>query len=205
MSIYLQYSNSPTLIKYCDELQYALTVVTDADVTQFASDWLSIATATSAGLDNWGLILGQNRIVASGDEYGFNFGFNNTPVSPLFSPQNFNNGGFDPGAGGYTTLSDTAYRALLQLLYSKYATDNSLASLNNIIQTYAVQTNVPGRTKQSVYVQEGTMTITYNFLQSFALQQYELNLFRNTNVLAKPSGVALILNYEEVLIDGNQE
>jgi hypothetical protein len=202
MRIYLKYSSSPTLIEYNSQLQSALTVVTDADVTQFAADWLSIATATSAGLDNWGLILGQNRTVADGTQFSYNFGFNNPPIEPTNSPQNFNNGVFDSGTNsGYITLGDIAYRALLQLLYSKYATDNSLASLNAIIQNYATQTTAlyPTRNKSSAYVQEGVMSINYNFLTSFALQNYELNLFRTTNVLAKPSGVKLNLTYEEVL------
>ena len=184
MGIYNQYNNSPTLIAYCQNIQNAIAF-SDTDVQQFCSNYLNISTANTDGLNAWGTILGQSRILQSGGQYLDVFGFNNgTPPIGNNYPQNFNNGSFFSGKGaGTVSLTDTSYRALLQLFYSKNSTSNTLASLNKIIQNYSA-----GR-GQAYVLETGKMAITYYF--DYPLLPYEINLFANTQCLPKPSGVSL--------------
>ena len=186
MAIYNQYNNSKNLINFCANMQAAIAF-DDTDVAQAISDYLSIATASTDGLNAWGIILGQSRVVQSGDNYTAVFGFDNgTPPSKGRYPQNFNNGSFFSGnAGGTVNLNDTAYRALLQLLYFKYANNCSIGALNQIIQAYSI-----GRGES--YVLDGKMAVTYYF--EYTLTLWEINLFTNTSCLPHPSGCQLFIN-----------
>ena len=186
MTIYNQYNNSPNIINFCANMQAAIAF-DDSDVTQAISNYLSIATASTDGLNAWGIILGQSRVVQSGDNLTGVFGFDNgEPPATGQYPQNFDNGSFFSGnTGSSVNLNDTAYRALLQLLYFKYANNCSIASLNRIIQAYSV-----GRGE--AYVLDGKMAVTYYF--GYTLTLWEINLFTNTSCLPRPSGCQLFIN-----------
>ena len=194
MGIYNQYNNSPTLIAYCQNIQNSIAF-SDTDVQQFCSNYLNISTANTDGLNVWGIILGQSRILQSGGQYLDVFGFDDGVIPPANNyPQNFDWGSFYSGQGaGTVELNDNAYRSLLQLLYSKYASNNTLASLNQIIQNYSA-----GR-GQAYVLETGKMAITYYF--DYPLLPYEINLFANTQCLPKPSGVSLSIVIQGSLLE----
>ena len=182
--IYLQYqSKAPTFINFVQATANAMLFQN----IDFTTDYLNIKTASTAGLDNWGIILNQPRVVYSGLAYAGVFGFDDgvIPSNTDDYPQNFNHGTFyNPAYAPTTSLTDTQYRALLLLLYRKYTTNNSLADLNSIIQEYALFNGAEG----VPYVTSSyNMEITYTF--NYTLQPYEINLFLNTDCLAVPAGV----------------
>lgn len=182
--MYLQYQNIAPKFNYLVQATANAMLFKDID---FTNDYLNIKTASTAGLDNWGIILNQPRVVHSGLAYDGVFGFDTgvIPQNTSDYPQNFNYGTFyNVDYAPTTSLTDTQYRALLLLLYSKYTTNNSLASLNSIIQQYALFNNAAG----IPYVTSSyDMEITYTF--NYPLEPYEINLFLNTDCLSVPAGV----------------
>lgn len=182
--IYVQYQNSQKLKQLC-ELTAAAVGYTDLQREDFIVDYLSIDTANTAGLDNWGRILGQSRVVPIGDDLSGVFGFDDgdIPVSDQY-PQNFDNGTFyTPTTATTISLDNEQYRKLLKLIYRKYNTNNTLAQLNEIIQAYS------GTRGESYVIESGTMEITYYF--GYVLEDWETYLFYNTPLLPRPSGVSL--------------
>ena len=182
--VYLQYQN--TAPKFVNFVQQTANAMLFKDVN-FTNDYLNIKTASTAGLDNWGIILNQPRIIYSGLAYSKVFGFANgiKPTNTDDYPQNFNHGNFFNKKYKPTIeLSNTQYRSLLLLLYRKYTTNNSLAELNSIIQEYAT---FQGATILPYVTNSHTMEITYTFPNP--LEPYEINLFLNTDCLAVPACV----------------
>jgi hypothetical protein len=162
---------------------------------QFASNFLNIITSNTDGLDNWGIILNQSRVVKSGEAYDGVFGFDTgvTSADDKEYPQNFDHGNFynsiyAPEIG----LTDEQYRSLLYLLYRKYTTNNSLFNLNQIIQSYEKVGRVVPRGVPFVK-SEAPLEITYYF--PYQLENYEIELFSNTETLPRSAGykVNLIL------------
>lgn len=183
--IYLQYANSPNLISLVTKTANSLLFKN----INFTDDYLSILTATTEGLNNWGIILNQNRTVFSGEMYDSVFGFDTgeIPTDTITYPQNFYDSNFFNINFSLTIdLTDTQYRALLILLYRKYTTNNSIFELNNIIQQYSTLIGASGT--PNVY-SNYDMSITYEF--NYTLQLYEDYLFNNLNILPKPVGVAI--------------
>ena len=217
MAIYVQYSNSPILVRYIELLRLFLNSSSDFDTLAWIDAYLSIATADTDGLDNWGRILGRDRLVVTGNAFQDVIGITdpnanvpntlksyratNNYIQNFANNQNLPNdspgGHFFPNIGGATALNDTAYRPLLQLLYSKYTNNNTLASMNAIIKAYAQQT---GKTQEQIdgtYVTENVtspMSILYYFDFDINLT-YEYNLFVNENILPKPTGVSLLVQW----------
>lgn len=182
--IYLQYQN--TALKFVNFVQATANAMLFKDV-DFTNDYLDIKTASTAGLDNWGIILNQPRVIFSGLAYSKVFGFANgvKPTDTEGYPQNFGHGNFFNKSYQPTiSLNDTQYRALLLLIYRKYTTNNSLADLNNIIQEYAT---FQGSVGIPYVTTTNQMEITYTF--PYALEPYEINLFKNTDCLAVPACV----------------
>lgn len=185
--IYRQYANSPKLISLTQKTANAM-LFKDID---FPVDYLSIRTANTAGLDNWGIILNQPRTVRSGLAYDGVFGFANgvTPTDTVTYPQNFYRSNFyNASYSPTTTLTNTQYRALLLLLYRKYTTNNSLKDLNEIIIEYA---DISGASGIPYVFSTYDMSITYKF--NYVPLPYETHLFKNTPLLPKPAGVNLNL------------
>lgn len=181
--IYLQYANSPKLISLVNKTANAL-LFKDID---FTTDYLSIKTASTAGLDNWGIILNQSRTVFSGVVYDGVFGFDDgvVPTDTTTYPQNFfNSNFFNINYSETIDLDNDQYRSLLLLLYRKYTTNNSILDLNNIIQEYSENMGASGIPYvYSTY----DMNIYYKF--NYILESYEYYLFNFKNVLPKPAGV----------------
>lgn len=191
--IYLQYTNSPNLISLVNKTANSLLF---KDIN-FTEDYLSIKTANTAGLDNWGIILNQPRIVNSGESYDNVFGFDTgiVPTDTTTYPQNFYHSNFyNINFAPTITLDNTQYRSLLLLIYSKYTINNSIYYMNKAIQDYAINM---GATGTPVVYSTYDMNITYKF--DYTLQSYERRLFNNTqtgeSILPKPSGVDLNFIY----------
>ena len=187
--IYLQYNNSPNLINLVQQTANSLLFQN----INFTTDYLDILTATTAGLDNWGNILNQTRVVSYGLVYPKVFGYFNGDVITNTDdyPQNMYDSNFyNPLYDVTISLTDTQYRALLMLLYQKYTINNSISALNAAIQQYAFLTGAPGvPCVFSTY----NMQITYQF--NYQPLPYEVKLFYDTPLLPKPAGVALNLTF----------
>lgn len=178
LQIPIQYANSNNLINFIKNWLGAIDFIS---VDDFSSYYLNISTATTKGLNMWGGILNQSRIVSLNDATSGVFGFDNgiPPVGSQY-PQNFQQGNFTSNQPANTniSLSDEAYRQLLQLLYYKYNSNYSVGSLNKMIQLYC---NGRGQ----AYVLQNGFTIEYHFL--FSLEAWEQNLFYNTDLLPLPT------------------
>jgi hypothetical protein len=185
--IYYQYANSPKVISLVQKTANAM-LFKDID---FVTDYLNIRTASTAGLDNWGIILNQPRTVRSGLAYAGVFGFGDgvIPTDTTTYPQNFfHSNFFSINYAPTVDLTDDQYRALLYLLYRKYTTNNSLYDLNLIIKNYAILTSAPAIPYvYSTY----DMSITYKF--NYTPQPYETNLFKDKDILPRPCGVRINL------------
>ncbi len=183
--IYIQYENSPKLKSLVNKTANSLLL---KDLN-FTNDYLSIKTASTNGLDNWGIILNQSRNVNSGDSYENVLGFDTgeIPTNDEDYPQNlFNSNFYNINFAPTLTLEDNKYRALLLLLYAKYTMNNSIFSINKAIQEYS---NNMGKSEIPVVYSTYDMRITYKF--NYQPENYELNLFFNTDLLPKPCGVLI--------------
>jgi hypothetical protein len=186
--VYIQYSNSPNLKSLVNLTANSLLFTED-----ISANYLSILNANTNGLDNWGIILNQSRVVSYGAVYPKVWGFfNGVPVTDTTSyPQNFYNANFyNPTYDVTISLTDTSYRALLLLLYRKYTSNLSLADLNSIIQQYATITGASGVPN---VISTYNMQITYQF--NYTPLPYELKLFYDTDLLPVPMGVKLNLTF----------
>lgn len=183
--IYLQYQNSPKLKSLVTKTANSLLFQN----LNWSSDYLNIQTATSAGLDSWGIILGQTRYVIDPSIQPNIFGFDDgvTPIDNTTYPQNFYNSNFfDVYSTPSTTLTDQQYRALLLLLYGFNNCNNSLGTYNFLIQRY--ETMIGSRGVPYV-INNGAMSIGYHF--PYSLNVYEIWLFLHSNFLRAPCGVAV--------------
>ena len=189
MSIYIQYQNS-------DKLKLLINGITNNlffDDTQFVKDFLNIKTATSEGLNLWGIILNQSRNIKSNEIYNSVFGFNIGIVPPDDKkyPQNFNHGTFyNPLYSPILKLDDVKYRGLLFLLYKKYTINNSLFYLTETIQQYEILSRQVPRGVPHVE-QKGFCEIIYHF--PYHLENYEIGLFKDTLILPRPLGYTLTI------------
>ncbi len=191
--IYLQYANSPKLKDLVNKTANSL-LFKDID---FVTDYLDIKTASTAGLNNWGIILNQPRNVISGTIYDGVFGFDTgvIPTNTTDYPQNFYNSNFfNINYTPTIDLDNNEYRALLLMIYRSKITNNSIYIMNDIIKEYAINTGGSGI---PVVYSNYDMSITYDF--NYILQTYERYLFNNPNtgatVLPKPAGVSIVFIY----------
>jgi Protein of unknown function (DUF2612) len=185
--IYRQYSNSPKLISLVQKTANAMLFKN----IDFTVDYLDIRTANTDGLNNWGIILNQPRVVRSGLAYDGVFGFDDgaPPSDTTTYPQNFYHSNFFNISYSPTQeLTNSQYRALLLLKYRKYTTNNSLKDLNDIIIEYA---DISGGGGIPYVFSTYDMNITYKF--NYVPLPYETYLFKDTPILPKPAGVNLNL------------
>ena len=189
MAIYSQYSNSEKLKKLINGITDELIF----DDVQFDDDYLNIHTASTEGLNNWGLILNQGRSVRSYEAYDGIFGFDTGTIPPDDKqyPQNFNHGTFFNELYCPTVdLNNAQYRGVLFLLHRKYTINNSLFYLNKAIQEYENISHTPVRGVPYVK-QTGFCEITYVF--PYNLDGYEIQLFKFAETLPKPAGYAITI------------
>jgi len=186
--VYIQYSNSPNLKSLVNLTANSLLFTED-----ISANYLSIQTASTEGLNNWGIILNQSRVVSYGEVYPKVWGFfNGVPVTDTTTyPQNFYNANFYNRTYDVTiSLNDTQYRALLLLLYRKYTSNFSMSDLNSMIQQYATITGASGVPN---VISTYNMQITYQF--NYTPLPYEQKLFYSSNFLPRPLGVALNITF----------
>lgn len=184
--IYYQYKNSSKLSALTQKFANGRLFTID-----FTNDYLNIETASTEGLNNWGIILNQKRNVVSGLPYDRVLGFDDGEVitDETSYPQNlyFSNF-FNENYSPTIDLDNDRYRALLLLLYGKYTTNHSIYELNSIIRRYS---SLMGASGVPVVYSTYNMNIYYKF--NYVPQPYEEFLFRNTNVLPAPTGVTVNL------------
>ena len=171
-----QYANSPILTSLLLSLYDALdpTIL----IEQFFDSVMNIETAVGYGLDNWGRILGVNRVLSIqvGDYFGFNGAL---PGAEPFNQAPFYTGA--PVTSNYA-LTDSAYRPLLLTKAAANITDCSIPAINQILLSL-----FPGR--GACYVTDGlNMTMTYTF--NFALSALDIAIVEQSGAIPKPVGVA---------------
>jgi len=171
-----QYANSNTILSLLES--YAASVDPTLNIDRFYNLVWNVATAQGWGLDVWGRIVVVSRALKVNSRYfGFHEGapdFDPFNVSPFFNgqdtTQNF-------------ILSDDAYRILIYAKALANITYGSIPGINRVLQLL-----FPGR--GPCYVTDGQdMTMTYTF--NFQPTQVELAIIETSNVLPRPTGVAV--------------
>ena len=178
-TIFSQYANSPKILAL-------ISMVNDAidpryDIEQFYKQVFNIMTATDYGLDNWGRIIGVNRVVRMNPENSRTFGFYTDPDSPNFTPFNV--------APFYSTGTSFSSYSLPNELYRKLLI---VKAISNII--YATAQNINKFLKEvfnkrAYYLITGTMQAEYIF--EFSLTSFERLIVYTLGLLPNPCGVAV--------------
>ncbi len=208
--LYAQYANANNfknlLYGYIDDIEPELyyqgfNSFINIDYREFYDTFYNIYTANSAGLDNWGLILGISRNIYI-PSYSYFFGFNSSAhpfsVIPNSGTQSFNYGGFNSGATTFQPVEDYFFRAMLLLRYQTLTCNMSILQITNILNTFfknlAAFQGVPNIQVVSVQDNLTPMSITYTFTQ--VLSPQILAIFGSThnfNLLPRPLGVASVI------------
>ena len=162
-----QYANSPKFVKLVEGMRSAF------NEAQTIEDWFNIVynlkTASGFGLDVWGLILNQSRLLYYTDE-----GVEKTV---------YLKGSQTVGGEDYTAEQiEEYYRMLLFFKAFSYITNSTVKSFNDLLRFYFPP-------EKLVYVQEiGTMAIELNF--EFFPTTLERIIFAS-ELFPKPAGVGL--------------
>lgn len=176
-----QYANSDVLMNVI--ASFAEAIDQKINIDNFYDKLWNIATAEGFGLDVWGRIVVIERTLQVNTRYlGFEEG------DPDYDP--FNVSPFYSGGGTTTSvsLSDTAYRVLILAKALHNICFGSVPGINAILQLL-----FPNR--GPCYVTDnGDMTMTYTF--GFVPTPVELAVIETSNVLPRPTGVAV--NYSVI-------
>lgn len=174
-TIYSQYANSPVLLELVERFNDAFDRQQDFDAF-YAAIW-DIDTATSAGLDIWGRIVGVGRALYVSD--GSFLGFNEATDAQDFGEGIFYSG--DRLTANFS-LTDTAYRRVIMAKAAANITDGSIPSFNAILMTLFPDHG-------NCYVRDnGDMTMTLVF--GTALSKVDYAIVTQSGVLPKPIGVS---------------
>jgi len=170
-----QYANSPTLLALIESLAQAIDQTANFD--SYYDTIFNWETAVGVGLDIWGRIVGIGRVLQLPSNEDF-FGFQEANSWQPFGQAPF----FGTGsATSNFSLSDPAYRQLIQAKAAANIWDGSIPVLNQILLNL-----FPGR--GNCYCTDGlNLTMTYTF--KFALQPVDLGIV-NSGVLPRPAGVS---------------
>lgn len=180
-TIISQYANSPTLVQLIDSMNEYLDPADN--INDFYRQVWNVDTAEGWGLDVWGRIVGEPRVlsgVANEDVFGFE-------EATTGSASPFNEGVFYSGGSPSSNfrLSDPAYRLLILAKALANICDGSIPSINQVLLLL-----FPGR--GNCYVTNGRdMTITYTF--DFALTAVEEAIVTQSLVLPTPAGVSFTM------------
>ena len=180
IDIYIQYQNASNFANLLRGITDYLTI----PITEFYSDFFDLRTCTTQGIDNWGRILNQSRVIQYfdfTDIFGFDLGL--PPPEPHEYPQNYNHGNFFSFGGSSTSLDDTAYRALLQFTYFNQTIDCSVGACVSVVNYYVRQSNPNNK----CVLTESNMSFNYAF--NYQLQGWEIVLFTYTKILPTPAGI----------------
>lgn len=171
-SVQSQYSSSPKAIAIIDSMHAQLSP--EQDIALFFDKVFDISTAEAWGLDNWGRILGQGRIIEIPGI--FVFGFDGSGLQP------FNQASFDPGdVTRYYKMTDPAYRLFLMLKAFSNISDATLPTLNKFL-------SIAFAGRGDTYVLEpGLMQIQYTF--HFLLTPFERVLMASPGISPTPGCV----------------
>jgi hypothetical protein len=174
-----QYANSPKLLALI--ASFAEAMDQQANIDAFYDQVWNVATAEGWGLDVWGRIVVVSRTLqVSSRFFGFEEG---TPDYDPFNTSPYFSGGATTSS---FTLSDDAYRVLIIAKAAANICDGSVPGINAILQIL-----FPNR--GPCYVTDNQdMTMTYTF--GFAPTPVELAIIETSNVLPRPSGVAVHFN-----------
>jgi hypothetical protein len=181
LTVISQFANSPRIIGLIASFAAAASQQTDID--KFYDDFWNIQTAYGYGLDVWGRIVVVKRTLqVSSRFFGFDEGNGNGDYDP------FNQSPFY--AGGSTTsaynLTDDAYRLLILAKTLANISYGSITGINAILQLLFAN-------RGACYVRDNNdMTMTYVF--GFTPTPVELAIILTSNVLPRPTGIAV--NYE---------
>lgn len=174
-----QYANSPTLTAMIEN--FAAYLEQTANLDAFFDMVWNVVTAQGWGLDVWGRIVGVSRVlnIVTASKY---LGFEE---ATSVSADPFNQSPFYDGDSITTnfSLTDDAYRTLIFAKALANITDGSIASLNQLLLSL-----FPNRGNCFV-TDDGNMAMTYTF--NFALTPVEAAIVTQSNVLPKPTGVAV--------------
>jgi len=176
-TILSQFANSPVIIGLIDDLTQNL------DATPWLSAWYdelwNVLTAQGYGLDVWGRIVGVQRNLPI--EPVIYFGFSNGGVL-YYAP--FDQGPLYSGEVLLTnyTLTDQQFLPLILAKAAANIWNGSTAGLNLILRLL-----FPG---QTVYVVDN-QNMSINIVFNFALQPWQVAVLLTSNVMPRPSGVAV--------------
>lgn len=172
-TIQSQYSSSPKMIRLVGSMHAQLEPVTD--IALFFDKIFDISTAEGWGLDNWGRILGQGRIVELPGV--FQFGFDLSGLQP------FDQASFTPGdVTRFFTMTDPAYRTYLLLKAWINISDCTIPSLNKFL-------SIAFKNRGMAYVAEtGAMKIEYRF--GFLLTPFERLIMASPGIRPTPGCVS---------------
>lgn len=171
-----QYANSGRILGVIAGFAEAIEQKTNVDA--FYDMLWNIETAQGYGLDVWGRIVVIKRTLQVASRFlGFEEG------GPDYDP--FNQAPFYRGQGATQNfeLSDDAYRVLILAKALANITFGSVQGINQILQLL-----FPARGPCFV-IDNNDMTMTYSF--GFVPTPIELALITGSNVLPRPTGVAV--------------
>lgn len=170
-SVQSQYAASPVIRALIEAMN--LRIDPGVDIDLFYEKIFDIYTAEGWGLDNWGRILGANRLLQV--EAGDYFGFADSGLDP-FGQSVF----YYPGQTENYYLEDSAYRELLLFKALANISSSDLASLNKLMGRFFGG-------KGGYIVEVTTMVIRFVF--EFELSPYERSLMRLDFIPPHPGGV----------------
>lgn len=177
LTILSQYANSPIITRLCTNMAQYIDQIANLDA--FYDTMWNVDTAVGVGLDNWGKIVGVQRVlkIPSGGRYlGFEEAGGATvdpfDQSPFYSGDNLTDNFY---------LSDESFRTLIFAKALANITDCSIMSINQILLNL-----FPNRGNCYVIDNED-MTMTYQF--EFLLQPVEAAIVEQSGALPKPVGV----------------
>jgi hypothetical protein len=190
-----QYANSPTLVAWLTAIN--AWIDNTAALAQFVAMYLNINTASGAGLDRIGRVVGVPRVMTlTAGQY---FGWSNSTGGD--SGDSWGSAGASGGALPWYTgpssannyaLTDTAYRQVLLAKAALNITDGSVPATNAILQRlFVTDSFVPGRTGQAFVVDGCNMTMEYFLNVSPALTPVEGAILAAGNLFPKPTGVSV--------------
>lgn len=162
-----QYANSPVFVSLINGLREQISNA------ETINEWINVVynlkTASGIGLDLWGLILNQSRLLYYKDEYGIQRSV-------------YLRGAQTIGSEDYTEEQiEGYYRMLLFFRAFSYVTNSTLKSFNDLLRFYFED--------KKVFVQEiGTMVIELVF--RFFPTTLEKIIFAS-DLFPKPTGVGL--------------
>lgn len=217
-TIISEYNTRPRLREMIERFDDCLDPI--ADIERFYRLVLNLDTAEGYGLDTWGRIVGIGRTIEAPAVKFFGFGeAGDDNVSP------FNIGPFFSGIfiTRNITLGDGAYRRLIFAKAASNITDGSVKSINALLMTLFpgrgnayVRDDHPRNINQwFTFAESGPetahgfnqapfgdllwtpsrhMRITYVF--EFVLSEVEATVVQSTNVLPRPTGVAVDFEFQ---------